>query len=157
MVLFEVFDIDLAAERLYERDEGFGLEDAVDGEYLFKKDLHEVLVVQAVHLEHHVVFARGEVAFHHFGNLFERFHGILVPRRVGDADADERTYVEAEFFRVYFQARTEDDPHFVEFLHSLVDGRTGDAAFAGDLEEGHPGVADEVLEYFAVYRVDRCF
>jgi len=154
MVLFEVFDIYLAAERLHERDECFGLEHAVDGEYLFEKYLHQVFVVQAVHLEHHVVFTRDEVALHHFGDLFQRLHRIFVPRGVGDADADERTYVESELFRVHFQTRAEDDAHFVELLHPLVDGRPRYAAFAGDFEERHPRIPDEVLQYLAVYRVD---
>ena len=59
-----------------------------------------------------------------------------------------------EIIRLDEQAGPGDDPVRFQALDPLVDGRAGDAAFTGNLQERHPRVLDEEGQDFLIDLVD---
>ena len=93
------------------------------------------------------------MALHDLGDLAQLLDGLLQQLRVFERDADVGADIEAHHLGIDDQAAAENHAGLVQLADALVDGRTRNAAFAGDLQERHAGVLDEVFEDLAVYRV----
>ena len=113
-----------------------------------------MVVVQAVHLGQDGIAAGHEMAFHNLRNLLQVGDHLRIAGGFRQGDADEGANVEAEGLRLNEQAGPGDDSVGFQALDPLVDGRAGDAAFTGDLQERHPCVLDEEGQDFLVDLVD---
>ena len=94
------------------------------------------------------------MALHDFGNLFEPVDRLHEDRHVLQADADVGADVETEHLGIDHQPAAEDHPRLVELLDALVDGRSRNAAFAGDFQKGHTRIGNQIFENFPIDRVD---
>ena len=109
-----------------------------------------MLVVKTVHLQEKGRLARHEVALHDLGDVLEGGDDIRVLVVLGQVHADERADVESERIRLDDHPRTGDDTVALHLVDALVDGSPGDAAFAGDFQERHAGIVDQVGKDFPV-------
>ena len=124
--------------------------DFLDG---VQKNLHQVVVVQAVELGQDGVFAGHKMTLHNFGNLLQVGNHLRVFGRLGKGDANKGAHVQTQGLRLYLQTGPRNNPVGFQSLVALVDGRTGNAAFTGNFQEGHTGVFDKVRKNFLIYLV----
>ena len=61
--------------------------------------------------------------------------------------------IETHHLGVDDQPASENHARLVELADALVDGGAGDSAFAGDLQERHARILNEVFENLAIDRV----
>ena len=147
----------MLVDELVEGDDGFGFGDSGDVLEGVDEDVHEVLVVAAEEFDEEGVVAGDEVAFDDLGDVLYFLDDGFVGVGVVEYDADEGADGVAEGIGLDDEAGALDDAGVLHFFDPLVNGGAGDAAFAGNLEEGYAGVADEVGEDFAVDVVDLVF
>ena len=95
-----------------------------------------MFIVLGVEFHEHGVGAGREMTFHHFGNLVQTLHHILIHA----APLQVQPYVSAggiaQTLGIDVESAARDDAPFHEMLHPLVDGRARHAAFRSHVLEG---------------------
>lgn len=147
--------IDRAREGLLQRDARLGGGDALDAQHVVEDRPHEVLVVDAVELRLDVALPRNEVGLDDLGDLLQLRDRLLQQLRLLDRDVDVGADIVAEQLGIDDRIAAQNHAGFGQLVDALVDSRTRDAAFAGDLQVGHASVSDEVFEDLAVDGVQR--
>ncbi len=113
-----------------------------------------MVVVQAVHFREDGVPSGYEMTLDDFGDFLELGDDFGVAGGLRQGDADVGAHIEAEGLRFHQQPGSGDHSVRFQTLDPLMDGGAGDAAFTGDLQEGHPGVLDKEGQDFLVDLVD---
>jgi len=66
------------ADALLQRDERLGSSHTLDVLYQVVHQVHQVLVVASIHLDHHRVVTRGEVALHNLAYLLQLGNNLTI-------------------------------------------------------------------------------
>ena len=129
-----------AADALFQRDERLGSGNTVDVLNVIVDQRHEVLVVTRIHLNHHGIMARSEMAldnlldFQQLGND-SPIHGAPLK-----SQADERAGGVAQHLGIHSIARTGDDAIIDQALYALMNCSTRDTAYLSDILAGYTSI-----------------
>ena len=94
------------------------------------------------------------MTLHNFRNLLQVGDDFRILGAFRQGDAHKGAYIQAQGLGFYLQAGTRDDTVGLQTLEALVNGGTGNAAFAGNFQKRHTGILDKVGQDFLVHSVD---
>lgn len=154
---FEILYPDLALNGFIQGDHGVcGLDvgDFLDG---IEKDLHKVIIVKAIELCKDGKAAGDEMALYNLWNLLKICNYLRVFGGFREGDAYECADIESQGLGLYQKTGAGDYAVGLQPLDSLVNSSTGDAAFTGNLKEGHTCILYQEGQDFLVYFINVVF
>ena len=119
-----------------------------------QKDLHQVVMVEAVDLDEEIVLSGDEMAFDNFRNVLERFDYLRVFVCLRKRHAYECANIKAECLWLYEETGSCDDSVCLQPFHSLVDRSSRNTALACNLEKWHSCVLYKKRKNLLVNLVD---